>query len=281
MYMYPPTSDIFGLSVRVMVAKIMNIWKSCIKKGKYFLYWPLRQFEMLVILAVGPIAAPFETFCLEEAVAEVTFLYLVVELLGAVEVGFASGRFCQLHAIAQLLVVGIVECVDVDGGTFAVLRNRLGVRDEAEIEGGGVVVAHRLLVISVPVIYQSHPLDGVFRLVELVEDVEHIVSHFLVYHHLAHEDAPVLVYVQALQVVQFAAWYGAVVLEALALHQGEDAVGDGDGEEETLGSGFLYSRGGHDVSGVESLLLAILCGFRCCPFREALWLLHVTAASIH
>ena len=176
------------------------------------------QLEVLVVFAVGPVASPFETFCLEEAVAEVAFLYLVVELLSAVEVGLAGGWLYHFRAVSQLFVVGVVERVDVDGGSLAVLRHRCGVRDEAEVERRGVVVAHRHFVVSVPVVNQSHPLDGVLRLVELTENVEHIVCHLLVHHHLAHDDAPVLIYMQTLQVAQVAALHGAVSLETLALH---------------------------------------------------------------
>ena len=76
---------------------------------------------MLIVLAVGPVASPFESFRLEESVAEVALLYLVVELLSAVEVGLAGGRLYHFRSVSQLFMVGVVERVDVDGCALAVL----------------------------------------------------------------------------------------------------------------------------------------------------------------
>ena len=79
------------------------------------------QLEVLVVFAVGPVASPFESFRLEESVAEVALLYLVVELLGAVEVGFAGGWLYHFRSVSQFFVVRVVERIDVDGGSLAVL----------------------------------------------------------------------------------------------------------------------------------------------------------------
>ena len=91
---------------------------------------------MLVILAVFPVASPSESFCLEEAVAEVAFSNHVNMMLAAVEIGACRGWPHPILAVFQPFVIRVIECVDVDGKSLAVLRNGMGMRDEAEVEAG-------------------------------------------------------------------------------------------------------------------------------------------------
>ena len=91
---------------------------------------------MLVILAMFPITSPSESFRLEEAVAEVAFLDHINMMLAAVQIGTASGWLHHILAVFQSFVVGIIERVDVDGKSFAMLRYGMGMRDEAEVEAG-------------------------------------------------------------------------------------------------------------------------------------------------
>ena len=92
--------------------------------------------KMLVILAVFPVASPSESLCLEEAVAEIAFLDHVNMMLAAVEIGACRSWLHHFLAVFQPFVIRVVERVDIDGKSFAVLRNYLGMRDEAEVEAG-------------------------------------------------------------------------------------------------------------------------------------------------
>ena len=76
---------------------------------------------MLVILAVFPVATPSESFLLEEAVAEVAFPNHVHMFLASVEIGTGCSRFYHFLAVFESFVVRIVERVDVDGKSPAVL----------------------------------------------------------------------------------------------------------------------------------------------------------------
>lgn len=192
-------------------------------------------FEVLVIFAVFPVTSPSESFCLEKPVAEVAFLNHVSMILAAVQIGAGGGRFYHFLAVFQPFVVRIVEGVDVYGQSPSVLRYRMGMRDEAEVEAGGVVGSHRPFVVGIPVVNESHPFYRIFCLVELFQNVEHICGYCPVHHHLSYDVSAVLVYVQASYVSQFASCHGTVLLVCLALHQAEDIIrNSGDGEEMLL-----------------------------------------------
>lgn len=102
-----------------------------------------------------------------------------------------------------------------------------GMRDIAEVEGRGVVGAHRLLVVGIIIVYQPHSLDGVASLKKLVENGEHAFGNTFVDHHLAHKDATLQVDVKTGEVAELCARHRAVGLETLALHDLEDVVGKG------------------------------------------------------
>ena len=91
---------------------------------------------MLVILAVFPVASPSKSFRLEETVAEVAFLNHVSVVLAAVQIGAGGGWLHHILAVFQPFVVRVIERVDIDGKSLAVLRNGMGMRDEAEVEAG-------------------------------------------------------------------------------------------------------------------------------------------------
>ena len=96
---------------------------SCFLAFEAFLFLFLK---MLVILAVFPVASPSESLCLEEAVAEVALLNHINMMLAAVEVGTASGWLHHILAVFQSFVVRVIESVDVDGKSFAMLRYGMG-----------------------------------------------------------------------------------------------------------------------------------------------------------
>ena len=182
-----------------------------------------------------PITSPSESFRLEEAVAEVAFLDHINMMLAAVQIGTASGWLHHILAVFQSFVVGIIESVDVDGKSFAMLRYGMGMRDETEVETGGVVGSHRPFVVCIPIVDESHPLYRILSLVESFENSEHICRYRLVHHHFAHYLPVVLIHMQASQVSQFVSFYGAILLVCLPLHQVENFIGNrGDGEEMLL-----------------------------------------------
>ena len=122
-------------------------------------------FEVLVILAVFPVASPSESLCLEEAVAEVAFFNHVNMMLAAVEIGACRGWLHHRFLMSIFFVIRIVEGVDVYGQSPSVFRYRMGMRDEAEVEAGGVVGSHRPFVVGIPVVNESHPFYRIFCLV--------------------------------------------------------------------------------------------------------------------
>lgn len=203
---------------------------------------------MLVILAVFPVASPSKSFRLEEAVAEVALLNHINMMLAAVEVGAASGWLHHILAVFQSFVVRVIESVDVDGKSFAMLRYGMGMRDETEVETGGVVGFHRSFVVCIPIVDESHPLYRILCLVESFENSEHICRNRLVHHHFAHNFSAVLVYVQASYVSQFASCHGTVLLVCLALHQAEDIIRNGGCGEEMLLSKFSDGLLADDIS---------------------------------
>ena len=91
---------------------------------------------MLVILAVLPVTSPSESLRLEEAVAEVALFNHVNMMLAAVEIGACRSWFHHFLAVFLPFVVRVIERVDIDGKSLAVLRNGMGMRDEAEVEAG-------------------------------------------------------------------------------------------------------------------------------------------------
>ena len=194
--------------------------------------------KVLVILAVFPVASPSKSFRLEEAVAEVALLNHINMMLAAVEVGAASGRLHHILAVFQSFVVRVIESVDVDGKSFAMLRYGMGMRDETEVETGGVVGSHRSFVVCIPIVDESHPLYRILSLVESFENSEHICRYRLVYHHFAHYLSAVLIHMQASQVSQFASCHGAVLLICLSFHQVENVIRDRGNGEEMLFSQF-------------------------------------------
>ena len=123
------------------------------------------------------------------------------------------------------------------------LRHAGGVGNEAEVEGRGVVVLHGQLVVGVVLVHQADLLDGIARLVELPEDVQHVLGDVVVDDHFALARLAVQVHVQHVEVAQVLARQGAFVLEGLALDALKDLVGDrADVKVPVRGRGFLRHR---------------------------------------
>ena len=186
---------------------------------------------MLIVLAGGPVTAPFETSLGEELEAEVLVGDLVGEVPRAVAVGFACGGLDEECAVSKGLDVGVVERVDVDRQSTGMLREGGGGSDVAVTEARRVVVAHLGLVVGIVDIGQQHPLDGVLRIEKLAQDGDHAVGNLHVAHHLAHVHLVVVVPVQCPHMTQVIATDVGVLLEGLALHPCPHTIGDGLGSK--------------------------------------------------
>ena len=99
-----------------------------------------RDFKVLVILAVLPVAAPLEAMLEKEPAAQVLTVDPVGEIRVPVQVGLAVGRLDGAPAVHDLRI-GVVQRVDVHRQAEAVLRHPGGVGDVSEVEGRGVVSA--------------------------------------------------------------------------------------------------------------------------------------------
>ena len=83
-----------------------------------FLSKSYREFlflEVLVILAVFPVASPSESFFFEKAIAKVALFNHINMMLAAVEVGAGSSGFHYFLTIPQSFVVRVIEGVDING----------------------------------------------------------------------------------------------------------------------------------------------------------------------
>ena len=81
---------------------------------------------MLEVLARCPVTAPLEAGISEETEAEVVVGDLIGEVPCAVAVGLGSGGLNEAGAIGTILVIGVIECVDINGQATGMLRE-LGV----------------------------------------------------------------------------------------------------------------------------------------------------------
>lgn len=189
-----------------------------------YLAGSLSLVEMLVILGIFPVAAPSETLCAEEAVAQVVSVDHIGVLARAVGISLAA-LWVDDAAAVFVVDIRIVERVDIHRHTVGVAREHRLAWHLAVVESRAVIGSHTAAVIAVVVVDQLHPLNGIAGLEELAQDVEHIVGNALVEHHLANEGAAVRGAVEAAQIAQFAPLHRAPRLVTLALHTCKYIVG--------------------------------------------------------
>ena len=160
----------------------------------------------------------------KQLVAEVVLGDLVVKRGVAVQIRLTRNGLYNPLAVNHL-GVGVVQRIYVNRKPKAMIGNTIGVGDEAEVEAGRVVVFHRALVVGVVLVHESNLLDGIAVLVELTQNVEHVLGNVLVHDHLALVGLAVLVLVKHVEVTQILSWEGAVVFKRLALNAGKNVVG--------------------------------------------------------
>lgn len=149
---------------------------------------------MLVVLAAFPAAAPFEAVPGEDLESEVLFVDLHGEVTAAVYIGGSGGGLDGELAVHHF-DIGVIERIDVDRRAHAMFGDFRRVGDEAEIEGGAVVVCHRAFVIGIVVVHEADLLDGIFCGIELFEDGKNGFCDAAVDHHFAVLRVPLEVHI--------------------------------------------------------------------------------------
>ena len=167
---------------------------------------------MLVVFAVFPAAAPFEAVLGKDDAGEVLFIDLHGEVTAAVYIGGSGGGLDGELAVHHF-DIGVVEWIDVDRCAHAMFGDFRRVGDEAEIEGGAVVVCHRAFIIGIVVVHEADLLDGIFGGVELLEDGKDGFCDAAVDHHFAVLCFPLEVYIADAEVGELLSWNSAVCLE--------------------------------------------------------------------
>ena len=182
---------------------------------------------MLPILHRAPGAAPFEAVLNEKAIQEVALDDLVGEALAAVDILRGRGGLHDAAAVLAGTHIGVIERVDVDRHALSMLGELGGAGNPAVAEAGGVIIAHRPLVVGLVVINQTDALDGIFLTVELAEDVQKVIGNRLVADHLTHMLLLLGIIVRQAQIAEVLAAKGAAFRPGAALHPQEDRIGNG------------------------------------------------------
>ena len=112
---------------------------------------------------------------------------------------------------------------------------------KAIVECRGVIGPHRELIIGPIVIYQHHTLDGITRLIQLLENGYQRLTHRLMTHHLTQADIPLGIVVQKFQVAQRVEWQGAIIFIGAALHASKNLLRDRLGTPEVLLTEDFYA----------------------------------------
>ena len=99
-------------------------------------------------------------------------------------------------------------------------------RHEAEIERGGVVGAHRRLIIGTIIINQCHPLNPVIRFIEPAEYPQYFICDSGVYHHLAALWQSIGIAMQHFQVTEVGSVQGTIFLPRFQPHAVENVIAD-------------------------------------------------------
>ena len=167
---------------------------------------------MLVVFAAVPAAAPFEAVLGEDLESEVRLVDLHREVTAAVYIGGSGGGLDGERAVHHF-DIGVVERIDVDRRAHAMLGDFCRVGDEAEIEGGTVVVCHRAFIIGIVVVHETDLLNGILGSIELFEDGKDGFCDAAVHHHFAALRVPVEIHIADAEKGEVFAGDGAVIFE--------------------------------------------------------------------
>ena len=135
--------------------------------------------KMLIVFAVIPISAPGKAMFREKPVAEIVFVYLVGEGLGAVSIAFRADR---RYLLLPVLIgdIRIEKRIDINGKSAAMHGNPICACDGAVIKAGSIVVLHGKQIVGPVFIHQADLLDLIVCLVELIKNFNKILCNGLV-----------------------------------------------------------------------------------------------------
>ena len=140
---------------------------------------------MLVVLAASPRASPAKTMFDKLLIAEVGLRYSVSERFAAIGVWYGLGWIDYHFAVCVSLDMRVVERVDVNGKSLAMLGEFGASFDLSEVETRRIIGLHRTGIICVIFVYQHHAFDRIMCMIERTEDAEQVVCNALMTYEFA------------------------------------------------------------------------------------------------
>ena len=154
----------------------------------------------------------------KQAVGKVVAINLGFELFASIGILAAFLGVDNCLSVGEVLYVGVVKRVEVNGFSHTVLRQFLRACYCSVVEARRVVMIHRCHVVGVVVVNQLHALNGVVGIIQFAEYLNQIVGYVLMTNHLASHYPSVSCVVQQLQIAQLGAWQGAVGFVRLSVY---------------------------------------------------------------
>lgn len=182
-------------------------------------------FKVLIIFYRLPCPTPLEPTTGEQFPHEVAPFYLIRKRATTVGILGRHGRLHRQLARPRSPNAWVVERVDVNGHAPGVGRQLLAATHHTITKTARIVGAHRRLVAGAEIVDKANAGYGIAMLVELLENLQHVVGYSLVANHLAMTYMALQVDMQQLQMAQVLPAHGASRGIALALHPGKDRVG--------------------------------------------------------
>ena len=156
------------------------------------------------------------------------------QLAVAVLCGIARKSLCTFD-------IWIIEGVDVDGQSLCVFRQLVAAADSAETETRGIVSPHRLLVVGIVVVDETHALNGIVGMVELAENINQVLCDGFVTHQLTLLHLSTGIVVEHAQIAQVTTRNATSHGKRAALHAKKHCVSKCVYYETLLGLSHWYS----------------------------------------
>ena len=126
---------------------------------------------MLIVFQTSPRTTPSESPREEKAIAKIIGIYLAWYILASasvVSIGFAFGR---KDTTATDIEARIIERIHIHSHATTVFGQTIATGYVPIAETRCIVVRHRTLVVGLIIVNQAHTGYGIFRLVQLAEDI--------------------------------------------------------------------------------------------------------------
>lgn len=182
---------------------------------------------MLPVFHRPPRATPFESVLQKEAVQKVAFDDFIRKGLATVDVFDGGSRFDDAPTILSRSDIRIVERVDIDSHACSVFGELGRARYPPIAKTGGIIITHGPLVVSLVVIHQTDPLDGILLTIEFTEYLHNIIRNGLVTDHLTHVFLLFGIEVREAQITEIGPADRAAFWPRTTLHSAKNRVGDG------------------------------------------------------